>query len=179
MAPLSPPKAKRIGAPGSRARYYPVSIQPRAPTRPGTHQPLTTRPSSGGPWACRQRPHLFDGGDREAGLVEGRVHPGLGGWSGVPYTPVSQGRAAAGWSGGSPGRGLACSGDLELLVAEVGDEIEGPAEGGDVAVQDVLGGDVTGSDLRDAGDRDAHAGGHLFLGRAATLRISATCDDGQ
>ena len=31
---------------------------------------------------------------------------------------------------------LARSGDLELLVAEVGDELEGAAEGGDVAVQD-------------------------------------------
>ena len=38
-------------------------------------------------------------------------------------------------------------GDLELLVAEVGDEFEGTAEGGDVAVQDVLGGDVAAFDL--------------------------------
>jgi hypothetical protein len=42
---------------------------------------------------------------------------------------------------------LAGSGDLELLVAEVGDELEGAAEGGDVAVQDVLGGDVPAFDL--------------------------------
>ena len=34
------------------------------------------------------------------------------------------------------------SGDLELFVAEVGDEFEGAAEGGDVAAEDVLGGDV-------------------------------------
>ena len=42
---------------------------------------------------------------------------------------------------------IAGSGDLELLVAEVCDELEGTAEGGDVAVQDVLGGDVAAFDL--------------------------------
>lgn len=44
------------------------------------------------------------------------------------------------------------SGDLELFVAEVGDELEGTAEGGDVAVQDVLGGDVAAFNLGDPGD---------------------------
>ena len=39
--------------------------------------------------------------------------------------------------------------DFELLVAEVGDELEGAAEGGDVAVEDVLGGDVAAFDLGD------------------------------
>ena len=43
------------------------------------------------------------------------------------------------------------SGDLELLVAEVGDELEGAPEGGDVAVQDVLGGDITALDLVSTG----------------------------
>jgi len=43
------------------------------------------------------------------------------------------------------------SGDLELLVAEVGDELESAPEGGDVAVQDVLGGDITALD-RDPAD---------------------------
>ena len=37
---------------------------------------------------------------------------------------------------------LAFSGDLESLVAEVGDELEGSAEASDVAVQDVLSGNV-------------------------------------
>src|ERR1700728_139917 len=55
------------------------------------------------------------------------------------------------------------SGDLELLVAEVGDEFQGAAEGGDVAVQDVLGGDVAAFDLGYPGDRDAHPGGYLLL----------------
>ncbi len=44
------------------------------------------------------------------------------------------------------------SGDFELLVAEVGDEFEGSAEGGDEAVEDVLGGHVAAFDLGDAGD---------------------------
>ena len=44
------------------------------------------------------------------------------------------------------------SGDLELLVAEVGDELQSAAEGGDVAVQDVLGGDVAAFDLGDPGN---------------------------
>jgi hypothetical protein len=46
-------------------------------------------------------------------------------------------------------------GDLELLVAEVGDEFEGTAEGGDVAVQDVLGGDVAAFDLGYPADASA------------------------
>jgi hypothetical protein len=67
-----------------------------------------------------------------------------------------------------------------LLVAEVGDELEGAAQDGDVAVKDVLGGDVAAFDLRDPGDGDADAGGDLFLGQAASwvrprrLRISAS-----
>ena len=32
--------------------------------------------------------------------------------------------------------------DLELLVAEVGDEVEGAAQGGDVPVENVAGGHV-------------------------------------
>jgi hypothetical protein len=39
------------------------------------------------------------------------------------------------------------SGNLELLVAEVGDDLEGAAESGDVTVQDILGGDVPAFDL--------------------------------
>src|ERR1017187_2474095 len=62
---------------------------------------------------------------------------------------------------------LAWSGDLELLVAEVGDELEGSAERGDEAVQDVLGGDVAAFDLGDPDDRDAHPGGYLLLGPPA------------
>jgi hypothetical protein len=42
---------------------------------------------------------------------------------------------------------IAGSGDLELLVAEVCDELEGAAEGRDVAVQDVLGGYVSAFNL--------------------------------
>lgn len=38
---------------------------------------------------------------------------------------------------GRPSAVVAGSGDLEQLAAEVGDELEGAAEGGDVAVQDV------------------------------------------
>lgn len=38
--------------------------------------------------------------------------------------------------------GSSWSRDLELLVAEVGNELEGAAERGDEAVQDVLSGDV-------------------------------------
>src|ERR1019366_1415293 len=64
---------------------------------------------------------------------------------------------------------LAWSGDLELLVAEVGDELEGSAERGDEAVQDVLGGDVAAFDLGDPGDRDAHPSGYLLLGHPAPL----------
>jgi hypothetical protein len=44
------------------------------------------------------------------------------------------------------------SGELELLVAEVGDELEGAAKGGDVAVQDILGGDVSSFDLGNPGN---------------------------
>jgi len=47
---------------------------------------------------------------------------------------------------------VARSGNLELLVAEVGDEFEGAAEGGDVAVPGVLGGDVAAFDLGNPGD---------------------------
>ena len=63
---------------------------------------------------------------------------------------ISPGRDAA--LAPAPGTSFAAfagSGGLELLVAEVGDEIEGAAEGGDVAVQDVLGGDVASFDLGD------------------------------
>jgi hypothetical protein len=45
--------------------------------------------------------------------------------------------------------------DLELLVAEVGDELEGAAQGCDEAVEDVLSGHIAAFDLGDAGDRDA------------------------
>jgi hypothetical protein len=34
------------------------------------------------------------------------------------------------------------SGDRELLVAEVGDELQGAPEGGDEPVEDILGGDM-------------------------------------
>src|SRR5450755_2409175 len=61
------------------------------------------------------------------------------------------------------------SGNLELLVAEVGDELEGAAEGGDEAVQDILGGDIAVFDLGDPGDRDAHPCGDLLLGHPAAL----------
>src|SRR4029077_14011258 len=44
-------------------------------------------------------------------------------------------------------RVLAGSGDFKQLVAEVGYELEGAAEGGNVAVQDVLGGDVAAFDV--------------------------------
>src|ERR1022692_4810488 len=64
---------------------------------------------------------------------------------------------------------LAWSGDLELLVAEVGDELEGAAERGDEAVQDVLRGDVAAFDLGDPRDRDAHPGSYLLLGQPAPL----------
>jgi hypothetical protein len=58
---------------------------------------------------------------------------------------------------------------LELLVAEVGDELQGATEGSDEPVQDVLSGDVAAFDLRDPGDRNAHPGGDLFLGHATAL----------
>ena len=61
------------------------------------------------------------------------------------------------------------SGDLELLVAEVGDELEGAAEGGDEPVKDVLSGNVAAFDLGHPGDRHAHPGGDLLLGHTAPL----------
>ena len=64
---------------------------------------------------------------------------------------------------------LSQSGDYRLLVAEVGDELEGAAEGGDEPVEDVLSGDVAAFDLGDAGDGDAHPGGDLLLGEPAAL----------
>jgi hypothetical protein len=68
-----------------------------------------------------------------------------------------------GQTGRKPGGGfLARSGDLELFVSEVSDELEGAAERGDEAIPDVLSGDVAAFDLGDAGDRDAHPGGYLF-----------------
>lgn len=55
------------------------------------------------------------------------------------------------------------SGNLELLVAEVGDELEGAAEGDDEAVQDVLGGDVTvTSSAKTAMTKSAYSGGRCL-----------------
>jgi hypothetical protein len=69
------------------------------------------------------------------------------------------GPSAAGATAGRPGtayRGTpGCppqSGDLELLLAEVGNELEGAAKGGDVAVQHILGGDVSSFDLGNPGN---------------------------
>ena len=59
------------------------------------------------------------------------------------------------------------SGDLELLVTEVGDELEGAAEGGDEPAQHVLGGDVTALDLGDSRDGHPHPDGDLLLGQPA------------
>jgi hypothetical protein len=61
------------------------------------------------------------------------------------------------------------SGDLELLVAEVGDELESATEGGDVAVQDVLCGDIAAFDLGDPGNRNTHPDRHLLLCHPAPL----------
>jgi hypothetical protein len=47
---------------------------------------------------------------------------------------------------------LSQSADFQLLVTEVGDELEGAAERGDEAVQRVLGRPVAAFDLRDPGD---------------------------
>lgn len=55
------------------------------------------------------------------------------------------------------------SGDLKLFVAEVGDEIEGAAECGGVAVQNVLAGDVTAFKLGGPGYRRDRSDAHLLL----------------
>jgi hypothetical protein len=66
------------------------------------------------------------------------------------------------------------SGDFELLVAEIGDELQGAAEGSDEPVEDIVGGHVPAFDLGDPGDRHAHLGGHLLRVRPRGLRISAS-----
>jgi Domain of unknown function (DUF4411) len=78
-------------------------------------------------------------------------------WSALAKDPALAGGAPVG------------SGDLELLVAEVGDELERAAEGGDEPVQHVLGGHVTAFDLGHPGNRHAHPGGYLLLGHPAPL----------
>jgi hypothetical protein len=63
----------------------------------------------------------------------------------------------------------ALSGQFELLVAEVGDELEGAAECGDEPAEHVLGGDVSAFDLGDSRDRHSHPGRDLLLGHPAPL----------
>lgn len=71
------------------------------------------------------------------------------------------------WRGGlvnSPAAAPEGSPDLELLVAEGGDQAQSAAERGDVAVEDVDSGEVAVLDLGDPSHADAHGQRHLPLG---------------
>jgi hypothetical protein len=64
--------------------------------------------------------------------------------------------------------GPASSADLDLLVAEVRDQLKISAQSGDVAVEHLDAGQLAVLDLRDTPDCDAHDVGHLTLSQAAT-----------
>jgi hypothetical protein len=92
--------------------------------------------------------HRGRGMDRIAGSGSRPPHrpwPIGGGHNSRP--PGTAYRVGAGTPGCPPQ-----SGDLELLVAEVGDELEGAAKGRDIAVQDILSGDVSSFDLGNPGN---------------------------
>jgi hypothetical protein len=60
-------------------------------------------------------------------------------------------------------------GEFELLIAEVGDELESAAEGGDEPAQYILGGDIAALDLGNPGNRYTHPDSDLLLSHSAPL----------